>query len=188
MSDAATVIAPRRAPVQHRPGPPAKRYMPKTDGSPKVKRAIHLMIWGGDDGLPLKRQDAAKAAGLADVTLRNALANPLVLKHYNQQLQVLRDGERVRNLHAAVEIRDDSALKGTAAGGKTRLEAARFIEGRDGPASVQVNVGVNVQPGYQIAMPPDLADTGRQMLKLSGSHANVLDLQADVPTDEPGTP
>lgn len=183
MSDVHPVLTARRAPVQHRSGPPSKQQRQYPNGpSPKVKHAIDLMIWGGQDGLPLRRSDAAKAAGIADVTLRTALAQPLVLKHYNSQLDVLRTGERPRSIAKIAELRD------TAKSERTQLDAAKYLDGGDKGSGITVNVGIqNLQPGYAIAVPQDYADGARQMLKLSGSHANVLDLQADVPTDEPGT-
>lgn len=182
MTDVQPVI-PRRSPVQRRPGPPSKRTAPRSNGSPKVKHAIALMIWGADDGQPLKRQDAAKAAGIADVTLRTALANPLVMRHYREQLEVLRNGERPRSIAKVAALRDGAKSE------RVQFEAARYLDTGDQQRGVTVNVGVglNVTPGYQIAMPSELADAGRQMLKLSGSHANVLDMQADVPTDDEGT-
>ena len=146
------------------------------------------MIWGAENGIPLPRKDAAKRAGLADVTLRTALAQPLTLKHYNDQLEVLRTSARATNLHMAQEIRDSAEMKLSASGNRVRIEAARFIEGRDGPPSVNVNVGVqNLMPGYRVDIPSDVTPGARQMLKLAGSHANVLDLQADVPGDDTGT-
>lgn len=188
MTDVQSVLTPRRRPVP-KPGHPKK--LPAgvpLSASPRVLAAIRYMVHGSPhDGLPIVRAEAAKLAGITDVTLRAAFRNPLVVKAYNHELEVLRTSERARNLHAAVSIRDDAKMAKSAAGNGVRLHAARFIEGRDGPASVQVNVGLNVTPGYQIAMPSELADAGRQMLKLSGSHANVLDMQADVPTDDEGT-
>lgn len=184
MTDVQPVIVPRRSPVQRRSGPPSKRTAPRSDGSPKVKRAIALMIWGDDSGLPLKRQDAAKAAGLADVTLRQALANPMVMKHYREQLDVLRTGERPRSIAKIAALRDNAGSE------RVQLEAAKYLDTGDQARGVTVNVGVGVQvqPGYQVSIPSDMADAGRQMLKLSGSHANVLDMQANVPTDDAGTP
>lgn len=184
MTDVQPVLVPRRSPVQARSGPPAKRYMANTNGSPKVKHAINLMIWGADDGLPMRRQDAAKAAGLADVTLRQALANPMVMKFYREQLDVLRTGERPRSIAKIAALRD------TAGSERVQLEAAKYLDTGDQQRGVVVNVGVgvNVQPGYAVTIPSDMADAGRQMLKLAGSHANVMDMQADVPTPSDGTP
>lgn len=179
---------PRRAPVG-KPGHPKK--LPNgtvVSVTPRIATAIRYMVHGTDDGLPVNRAAAAKAAGISDEHLRKAFRNPAVVKAYNDELDVLRTSERARNLHAAIGIRDDAAMAKSAAGNGVRLHAARFIEGRDGPANINVNVGVqNLVPGYAITMPQDYADGARQMLKLAGSHANVLDMSQDVPADTTGT-
>lgn len=138
--------------------------MPNSDGSPKVKAAIRLMIWGGDDGMPMKRQDAAKAAGLADVTLRQALSNPMVLKFYNAELEVLRTGERPRSIAKIAGLRDSAASE------RIQLDAAKYLDGGDGRGGVTVNVGVNanIAPGYMVDVSgytadlQDVAQMGRQ--------------------------
>ena len=173
MTDVQPSYAPRRAPVQHRPGPPAKRRHSNSDGSPNVKAAIKLMIWGGDDGLPLTRQEAAKKVGIADVTLRNALANPLVLKHYNREIEVLRTGERPKSIHRIAELRDKAESE------RVSLEAAKYLDSGDKQGGITVNVGVGVAvqsaPGY-------LVDTSRydpaqvaRTLARAGSRTSIIE-------------
>lgn len=125
------------------------------------------MIWGGDDGLPLKRQDAAKAVGLADVTLRQALANPMVLQYYNRELDVLRTGERPRSIQRIAELRDKAESE------RVSLEAAKYLDGgdkRDAGAGVIVNVGVT--PGYMVDV-GGLADP--KLLQMAGSRRSILE-------------
>lgn len=129
--------------------------------SDRVRDAIELMVFGGEDGRPVGRAQAALAVGLKDESLRKAFGNPDVVAHYNAQLEALRTSERGRNLATAIEIRD-SALEG-AAGAVARLKAAAQVEGRPEPgAGAQVNVQLNQfppqQPGYVIAVDPRFAD------------------------------
>lgn len=69
----------------------------------KNKAAIDLMVWEG-----LKRADAAAKAGLKDHALYVALTKPHVKQYYMTQLDVLRTSERARNIHRAVEIREQT--------------------------------------------------------------------------------
>jgi hypothetical protein len=138
------------------------------------------MIWGdGDKGLPLKRADAAKAVGISDVTLRQALSNPLVVRYYRDQLEVLRTGERPRSIAKIAQLRDKAKSE------RTQFDAAKYLDGGDRSTGVTVNVGVNVAPGYLVTIPE--TEGARQMLKLAGSHANVLDQSQSVPNDDQGT-
>lgn len=59
------------------------------------------MAWQG-----LRIIDAAAKAEIHVNTLYSALKKPHVLAHYNALLQVLRTGERARNIHRLAEIRD----------------------------------------------------------------------------------
>jgi hypothetical protein len=149
---------------------------------------VHGPEKGPNAGVPVSRQDAAKLAGISDEHLRKAFRNPVIVKAYNDELDVLRSSARAMNLHTAIGIRDDKEMAKSASGNRVRIDAARFIEGRDVPANVQVNVGVNIAPGYLVGLPEPVVDGARQMLKLAGSHANVLDQSQDVHTDEAETP
>ena len=85
--------------------------------SPKVKQAIDAMIW---DGVP--RGNAAELVGLKDHSLYKALRLPPVKAYYAQQMQVLRDSERPRNIHRAIQIRD-------AADNMPAMHAIKWLEG-----------------------------------------------------------
>ena len=138
--------------------------------SPRVQGAIRAMVWER-----IKLTDAAKSVGLSQSALTQALMKPVVAAFLKQELEVFRSGARAGNLATVLEIRDDSGQPG-----KTRIEAARYIDGETGKPGVQVNVGVQVTPGYTvIASSPDAADV-RQLLQQAGSNRTVLDHK---PTD-----
>lgn len=136
------------------------------------------MVWGGKDGIPLTRKEAAQAAGIADVTLRNALANPLVMKYYNEQLEVLRSGARPRAFHQIVELSEGAKAEGT------RLKAAIYAHGGHDRGDVNVNIQVaNIVPGYMVDVSSYGADP--KVLEASGSVASVLEGQSEAkPADD----
>lgn len=136
------------------------------------------MIWGGDDHIPLTRQQAATAAGIADVTLRQALGYPMVLKFYNEQIEVLRTGERPKSIHRIAELRDKAQSE------RVQLEASKYLDTGDRQSGgVQVNVGVNIAPGYQVDVSQHVQGSD-QLLKLAGSTRNVLESHKVVDLDE----
>lgn len=67
----------------------------------KVRELIDQQVFQGK-----ARAAAAAAAGLTENAAYQALRKPAVLAYWNQCLQVLRTGERARNIHRLVEIRD----------------------------------------------------------------------------------
>lgn len=72
----------------------------------KLAAAITVMVWEGSC-----RAEAAKAAGLKDHSLREALRKPHVKAFYRAQLDVLRTSEWARNVHALARIRDQDQNK-----------------------------------------------------------------------------
>lgn len=148
--------------------------------SKRVKEAINLMIFSG-----WSRKQAAETVGLADNSVYAALRNPEVLAYWNQQLEVLRTGERPRNIHTAIEIRDSDSLRETASGQKVRLEAAKMLEGDDGHRGTTVNVGIAVTPGYVIDLRPgDELERGKQLSHLIDIDPKSLSHKAEVAQDE----
>jgi len=143
--------------------------------SHKVKAAIDRMVFDA-----VARPEAAEIVGLADTTLRLAFRNPVVVKHYREQMVVLRESERPRSVNKIVALRDKAESE------RVQLDAAKYLDGQDraGPANVGVQV-VNIVPGYQIGISSDMADKARQILQQSGSVANVLDLKAAEKATEP---
>jgi len=102
----------------------------------KLRVAIEKMVFEG-----LKRPEAAAAAGLSDHGLRQALRKPHVKAAYMSELQVLRDSERARNVHALVDVRDgDNQM--------ARVQAVKQLENPGGESGISVNV--HIQAGYVI--------------------------------------
>jgi hypothetical protein len=122
--------------------------------TPTVMTAIELLIFGkkDDPGAILKLEDAANAAGISGRALRAALLKPAVEHFYQKQLAALRNGERAASIRTIAQIRDDTALKATAAGQNVRLKAADTLafDRPETQVNVQVNNTVNVTPGYVI--------------------------------------
>jgi len=114
---------------------------------------------------------AALAAGISDSAAYQALMKPDVIRYLNEQVEVFRRGARASSIAVVAEIRDDRSESG-----KTRIEAAKYLDGQElQAAKIQVNVGVNVHPGYHL-LP---ASATQQMLQLAGSSASILDYQED---------
>jgi len=103
----------------------------------KLKAAIDRMVWFGD-----KRADAATAAGLTDHGLRSALRKPHVLAFYRRELGALREGERARNVHRLVELREQDENRNAA------VKAIQVLEMTD-PEAVR-RVGEGTSPGIVI--------------------------------------
>jgi hypothetical protein len=85
--------------------------------SGKLKIAVDRMVHFGDT-----RAQAAAAAGLKDHSLRGAMRKSHVLAYYRAELAALREGERARNTHALIKVRDKS--KNTMA----QVQAAKELE------------------------------------------------------------
>ena len=108
---------------------------------------------------PLTVAQAAKFLDLRVKRARVHMTDPRFRQRYSANLQALRDGERVRNILTAVEIRD-SLGEGSAADQAVRLKAITSIEG-EAKSGLTVNVNANVQnidartisPGYVIRLP-----------------------------------
>lgn len=134
--------APITTPVKRRPLAPTKAA-PEVRIVGKVKRWLDLLI----DGKPFKQ--AAEEAGLRVDRARRLLTHPMVRREYEARVDVLRTSERARNIHVAVEIRDDKTLS-SPAGRKVQLDAAKYLDGADGD-STRASGGsttVNVVVGY----------------------------------------
>lgn len=69
----------------------------------KVRVAVEAMVWQG-----LSRKDAAQHAAMSEHGLYQALRRPPVRALYLGLLDVLRTSERARNIHALVEVRDQT--------------------------------------------------------------------------------
>ena len=83
----------------------------------RLKTALELMVWQGK-----ARDEAASESGLKDHSLRAALKKPHVKTYYAAELEALRTGERARNVHALVDVRDNSKNS------MARVAAAKGLE------------------------------------------------------------
>lgn len=134
---------------------------------PRIRKAIESMIFEGNT-----RSQAAASVGLKDNTLLKHLQSPIAARYYSRQLEVLRTSEKARNVHVATVIRESNEP------GKTRIEAMKYIDGaheHSGP-NVQVNVGVQVRPGYIVDISQH-AEKAAHILQVSGSKRNAIEEQ-----------
>jgi hypothetical protein len=85
----------------------------------KLKTAIDYLVFNGSK---TDLVAAAQHAGIAAQSIRSALMKPHVKAYYQQQIEVLRSGERARNVHRLIEIRD-------AADNMPAVQAIKALEG-----------------------------------------------------------
>lgn len=105
--------------------------------TPRVRKAIHLMVW---DGKPFN--EAAAEVGLTSRAMRLALGKPFVLAAMKRELQVLIGSEQPRNIQRLVEIRE-------AAPNMPAVQAIRdLMSVADGVHSSQS--GITSSPGITI--------------------------------------
>ena len=104
----------------------------------RTREAIDLMVW---KGVPLEA--AAAQCGLKAKSLRNAFHLASVKGYYGAQLEVLRSGEKARNIHRLVAIRD-------AANNMPAVNAIKALEQLEDIATASSNVQRN--PGLQIVI------------------------------------
>jgi hypothetical protein len=97
----------------------AKERSGKLTVSGKLKVALDLMLFEGSC-----RKDSAKAAGLKDHSLREAMRKTHVKAYYNRGLEVLRESERARNILSLVAVRDGEGHTNPMA----RVSAAKALE------------------------------------------------------------
>jgi hypothetical protein len=148
--------------------------------SPITKLSIELMVFEG-----MKRKEAAETAGMADISLRQALLKPHNLAYLNECMEVLRTSARPRALHKMGELLDAKTER-------IQFEAAKYLDGMDRPShavgatvNVQVNNTVNVTPGYVLDLRPDEAvKSAPQIEHLGVDDVIGLDELTDVPEEE----
>lgn len=83
----------------------------------RLKTALNLMVWQGKT-----RKEAAAEAGITDHGMYTALRKPHVRQYLASEMQVLRDSERPRNIHALVDVRDASG------NAMARVQAVKALE------------------------------------------------------------
>jgi hypothetical protein len=156
-------------PVRHDYDPKAmlaakKRLAAKPSGrgsgaTPRVRKAIDLMVFGDENGgAPISKDaDAAAAAGLTVRSLRLAMLKPAVDNYYRQQMIAKRNGLKALGLNTIEGVMTDPDLKKTAAGARVRVDAAKvvLIDPPGTQVNVQINNSVRVTPGYVLDLRPD---------------------------------
>ena len=121
----------------------------------KLRIAVEAMVWEG-----LKRPDAAGRAGMTDHGLRSAMRKGHVLAYYRRELGALREGERARNVHRLVELREQDENRNAA------VKAIQVLEMTDPEAVRRVGDGTSpgiviriIQPAAQ-PLPPNPKEIG----------------------------
>lgn len=149
--------------------------------TPRIKAALEAMVFEG-----LKRDKAAKKAGLTDHAVRTALTKPHVLAYLNECQEVLRTGLRPRALHKMGQLLDAKAER-------IQFEAAKYLDGMDRPThavgaiNVQVNNHTHVElPGYviDISDAQAQANSAKQIDHLPADDDSDMISIEDVPDDE----
>jgi hypothetical protein len=102
----------------------------------RVKAAIDAIVFDR-----CSRQEACERAGLTERALYLALAKVEVATYWNGQIEVLRRGERAKNLHRLTDIRDQNSNPAAAVKAVQVLEAV--------PDDVRRAPGA-IQPGLVI--------------------------------------
>jgi hypothetical protein len=105
---------------------------------PRLRAALMEMVWSGKH-----RADAAKAAGMTDHSLREALRKPHVKAAYLAELEVLRLSARARAFHRLVELSEQDDNKGAAVAAVRTM----VLEGQD---EAQRGFGAVASPGLTI--------------------------------------
>jgi hypothetical protein len=139
----------------------------------KLKIAVEAMVWEG-----LKRPDAAGRAEMTDQGLRAAMRKGHVLAYYRRELGALREGERARNVHRLVELRDQDENRNAA------VKAVQVLEQTD-PEAVR-RAGDGTSPGIVIRiitpaaqpLPPDPRGVGPVVQIIENEPVPVRDTEA----------
>lgn len=121
--------------------------------------------------------EAADATGMKRKRARLLILDPRVRALLAERLEVLRARERPRNLQALVGIRDDEALRGSAAGAKARIDAVRVLERMAEEDESSTHAGAR-GGGYRVDLSEEPADAVRvtvDYVRIGGYASNVSD-------------
>lgn len=171
------------------------RQKPSGRGSgltPKVRKAIEILISADDLNPKNMNDDAAERAGISGRALKAALQKPSVRRFMNEQIEIYREGLKAVAVRTIGDVMTDPMLKTSAAGARVRLDAAKtaLIDHPGSAANLHVNTQINVTPGYVIDLRRDKDATeavsdGRDRTALCDvrySSPKVIDLP-DTDTD-----
>lgn len=136
------------------------RQKPSGRGSgltPKVRKAIEILISADDLNPKNMNDDAAERAGISGRALKAALQKPSVRRFMNEQIEIYREGLKAVAVRTIGDVMTDPLLKTTAAGARVRLDAAKtvLIDNTASSTNLHVNTQVNVTPGYVIDLRRD---------------------------------
>jgi hypothetical protein len=99
--------------------------------TPAVRVAIDAMIFER-----CSRAEACQRAGFSERAFYMALEKPEVAAYWNQQIEMLRTGERARNIQRLAEIRDQDENRNAA------VAAVKQLEGPQDEAAARLAAGV----------------------------------------------
>jgi len=108
--------------------------IPKVQG--KTKAALDLMVWES-----LTDNQAAVRVGITIGAIRLALKQPHYRAYYREQCEMLRTRENPRNIHALIDVRDNSG------NANARVAAVKALEGQ---SDQQVASSVTRSPGVVV--------------------------------------
>jgi hypothetical protein len=154
--------------------PPTSRKLVRQTAGPvdkrRRKRGLTTAVRTAIDAMLYERCTRAQAcerAGFTERALYLALEKPEVATYYNRGLQVLRAGERARNIHRLCDIRD-------AANNMPAVNAVKALELIDSEAAAhpvgQATPGIVIKfitqappaPIVDVTPKPSLVDAGEQ--------------------------
>lgn len=117
----------------------------------RLKQAIDLMVMDGT-----RDHEAARMCNINVLSIRNALRSGHYLAYYREQLHVLRERESAANIHALIDVRDNSENQAA------RVNAVNALEriGNQAPSSS----GQAQIAGFVIVVPPN---TGRDHVTIN---------------------
>jgi hypothetical protein len=158
------------------PSPRITRHKrPKPPLPPRARELCELMT---GEGLGL--QQCADRMRIKLNTARTYYRLPVFNAYRLQCLAEIRNAEEAKSLHVAIGIRDKSAKKPSAAHGRVAIEAMRYIDGeKAGGVTVNVGVGVSVQPGYLVDVTGHQVGA-EQILRRARSSRSLLDATPDA--------
>jgi hypothetical protein len=123
---------------------------------------------------------------------RDLCRQALFVGELNKAVAAMKASERPRSLATLVEIRDDTSDP-SAAARKVRLAAATTPLGEDGDGkrggtnvNVNVDVGVQIRPGYMVRLPPQPESAYARPVTIEGSA--VEEFRANASGGKPWSP
>src|ERR1035441_1202655 len=140
----------------------------------KLRIAVEAMVWEGS-----KRKDAAARAGMTDHGLRSAMRKGHVLAYYRRELGALREGERARNVHRLVELREQDENRNAA------VKAIQVLEMTD-PEAVR-RVGDGTSPGIVIRIITPAAAPLPPGPRVVGPVVQIIEHEPSPDADTEGT-